>query len=81
MWTCVALSCSNASWAEALRKELIILQKQNLLKSTLIFVVEDPEGTVGGGGATLNALQVITERLSIVKGYSTVSYTSTPDLF
>ena len=74
MWTCIALSCSDASWAQALRKDLVLLQKQNILQSTLLLVIEDPEGTVGGGGATLNALQVITERLSIVKGYSSVNY-------
>ena len=76
MWTCIALSCSDASWAQALRKELIVLQKQGILKSTLLLVIEDPEGTVGGGGATLNALQVITERLSIAKGFSTVNLIS-----
>ena len=46
MWTCIALCCSDASWAQARRKELTLLQKERILKSTLLLVVEDPEGTV-----------------------------------
>ena len=73
MWTCIALTCSDPLWAEALREELGLLQKQDLLESCLqCIVLEDPVGTVGSGGATLNALLVIVERLSHLKGHTTV---------
>ena len=81
MWTCIAFTCSDPQWAQALREELIIFQKQNLLRSSLqCFVLEDPAGTVGSGGATLNALLVTVERLCNLSGHTTVTITSSQTL-
>ena len=73
MWTCVAVTCCDSRWAKALRQELDILHRQKLLNSELpCLVLEDPPGTVGSGGATLNALLVTAERLCSINGHSTV---------
>lgn len=74
MWTCVAVTCRDSNWAKALRNELAILHSQNLLKSqSPCIVLEDPLGTVGSGGATLNALLVTVERLCSKTGHTTVT--------
>ncbi|KAG1683639.1 L-fucose kinase [Nymphon striatum] len=46
--------------------ELDILQKQEKIhRDTILIVVEDPVPNIGSGGATLNALLVIAEKLSV----------------
>ena len=45
--------------------ELELRQSKGLIsKDTLVLALEDPRGGVGSGGATLNALLVVTEHLS-----------------
>ena len=50
--------------------ELELRQSKGLIsKDTLVLALEDPRGGVGSGGATLNALLVVTERLSAKAGF------------
>lgn len=50
--------------------ELELRQSKGLIsKDTLVLALEDPRGGVGSGGATLNALLVVTEHLSAKAGF------------
>ena len=50
--------------------ELELRQSKGLIgKDTLVLALEDPRGDVGSGGATLNALLVVTEHLSAKAGF------------
>ena len=50
--------------------ELELHQSKGLIsKDTLVLALEDPRGDVGSGGATLNALLVVTEHLSAKAGF------------
>ena len=50
--------------------ELEIHQSKGFIaKDVLILTLEDPKGGVGSGGATLNALLVVTEHLSAEAGF------------
>lgn len=50
--------------------ELELHQSKGLIsKDTLVLALEDPRGGVGSGGATLNALLVVTEHLSAKAGF------------
>ena len=50
--------------------ELEIHQSKGFIgKDVLILTLEDPKGGVGSGGATLNALLVVTEHLSAKTGF------------
>ena len=49
---------------------LELRQSKGLIsKDTLVLALEDPRGGVGSGGATLNALLVVTEHLSAKAGF------------
>lgn len=65
MWTCITLTCWDASWARGLREELKILKKQNLLNSENFCIVhhEPIVDTEEIGGLTLNALLVTVEAI------------------
>ena len=50
--------------------ELELRQSKGLIsKDTLVLALEDPRGGVGSGGATLNALLVVSEHLSAKAGF------------
>ena len=75
MWTCVVLTCCDPRWAKTLREELTILKEQKLINPELLcLVLEDPSGTVGSGGATLNALLVTVEKLCSIQGHLAVRF-------
>ena len=48
------------------------LRKQTggISDSTIVLALEDPKGQVGSGGATINALLVVTEYISVQSGYT-----------
>ena len=48
-----------------LRKDSAILPE-----NVITLALEDPKGQVGSGGATLNALLVVTEYMSVQAGYT-----------
>jgi fucokinase len=51
-------------------KELELRQKKGLIdKQCLVLAIEDPEQSIGSGGATLNALQIVVESLSARNNY------------
>ena len=51
--------------------ELQTRQKKGLISSsTVVLTAEDPAQKVGSGGATINALLLITEHLSAKAGYT-----------
>lgn len=51
--------------------ELEIFKKEGKIhKETILLVIEDPAPGIGSGGATLNALLVIAEKLSAMLNYS-----------
>lgn len=69
MWTCVTVTCRDATWASAINEELSILNSQSLLNSQLCVISPDPRGTEGDGEATLNALLVTLERLNNIRDF------------
>lgn len=73
-WTAIVLTCSNKHYAYAYQKELETRQLKGLIsRDALVLTVEDPEARIGSGGATLNALLVVTEHLSAKAGYTVVA--------
>nr|XP_058947533.1 L-fucose kinase-like [Pocillopora verrucosa] len=69
-WTAIVLTCQNKTSARTLQTELELRQSKGLIsKDTLVLALEDPRGGVGSGGATLNALLVVTEHLSAKAGF------------
>lgn len=72
MWTCVTVTCRDATWASAINEELSILNSQSLLNSQLCVISPDPRGTEGDGEATLNALLVTLERLNNIRDFKNV---------
>ena len=68
MWTAIVVTCPFKSWCSPLEEELHKIVKLGAFKAETIVVVPDPgedgEVGVGSGGATLNALLVVTEHLS-----------------
>ena len=55
----------------ALSTELDIHKSKGFIdQDVLTLVLEDPKERVGSGGATLNALMVVTEHLSAQAGYT-----------
>lgn len=73
MWTCIAVTCSDSKWANAITEELSILNNQSLLNCQLSCVVlKDTGGTVSDGDKTLNALLVTVEKLCNNKGFENV---------
>ena len=81
MWTAIVLTCPQKAWCTALELELQKILKFRHISSSAVLVVPDPGseeegGGVGSGGATLNALLVVTEHLSARAGHTTL----VPDL-
>ncbi len=73
MWTCIAITCSDLTWAEAIKEEVEILNNQNLLISELpCLVLQNPVGSVENGEATLNALLASVEMLCNNRGFENV---------
>lgn len=73
MWTCVAITCSDPKWANAITEELSTLNNQGLLNSQLFCVVlKDTGGSFSDGEETLNALLVTVEKLCNSKGFEIV---------
>lgn len=72
--TCVVVTCPSLTWATSIEAELGILQKRGIIAEAVkILTVEDPASNIGSGAATLNALLVVTEFLSVQEGYSVIS--------
>ncbi|XP_064467245.1 L-fucose kinase-like isoform X2 [Ornithodoros turicata] len=72
--TCIVVTCSTLRWATAVEAELTILQKQGIIPEDVkLLTVEDPANNIGSGAATLNALLVVTEFLSVREGYLVIS--------
>ncbi|XP_031558045.1 L-fucose kinase-like [Actinia tenebrosa] len=72
-WSAIVLTCQNKTSADAFKKELDIRQNEGFIdKNTRILAIEDPKSRVGSGGATLNALLVVTEHLSAEAGFTTM---------
>ncbi|KAM7427969.1 hypothetical protein ABFA07_020983 [Porites harrisoni] len=73
-WGAIVLTCRKRQSAFAFQRELEILQNKGFIeKDVLILTLEDPKGGVGSGGATLNALLVVTEHLSAKAGFGVVT--------
>lgn len=59
-------------------QELEIHQNKGFIdKDVLLLTLEDPKARVGSGGATVNALLVVTEHLSAKAGYEVSFYSCT----
>lgn len=64
-------SLPTARYNELLFAELMARQSKGLIpKDTLLLVIDDPVKGIGSGGATLNALLVISENLASQAGYT-----------
>ncbi|XP_022083958.1 L-fucose kinase-like [Acanthaster planci] len=73
-WTAIVVTCTDEASAEPLQYELEVRQKKGYIdKDVLLLTVEDPQTRVGSGGATLNALLVVSEHLSQRHGYTVVT--------
>lgn len=60
----------NSIFFVSLMSELEIHQSKGFIsKDVLILTLEDPKGGVGSGGATINALLVVTEHLRAKTGF------------
>ena len=67
MWTAIVVTCPNPAWCNALEKEVKNILRFGDQDAEVVLVVPDParnERGVGSGGASLNALLVLTEHLS-----------------
>ncbi|XP_071959092.1 L-fucose kinase-like [Antedon mediterranea] len=73
-WTAIALTCRSKTDAQVYQRELEIRKKMGLIDENVVIVtVEDPGGSVGSGGATLNALLVLAEHLSAKKNFTVLN--------
>ncbi|XP_013387060.1 L-fucose kinase-like isoform X2 [Lingula anatina] len=73
-WTAIVLTCQNKHSANACQKELETRQQKGFIdEDVLLLTVEDPASQVGSGGATLNALLVVSEHLSAKQGYTVIN--------
>ncbi|XP_073233472.1 L-fucose kinase-like [Porites lutea] len=73
-WGAIVLTCRKRQSAFAFQRELEVLQNKGFIeKDVLILTLEDPKGGVGSGGATLNALLVVTEHLNAKAGFGVVT--------
>ena len=77
MWTAIVLTCPERSWCSPLEENLRRTLKFRQIDVSEVVVVADPGseeegGGVGSGGATLNALLVVTEHLSARAGHTTL---------
>uniref|UniRef100_H2YTS9 Uncharacterized protein n=1 Tax=Ciona savignyi TaxID=51511 RepID=H2YTS9_CIOSA len=73
-WTALVITCKSKKQADAIQSQLDMRQKLGILaKDLLILCIEDPQEGLGSGGATLNALLVVTELLSAQRDYTVVT--------
>ncbi|XP_072528529.1 L-fucose kinase isoform X3 [Salminus brasiliensis] len=73
-WTVVVLTCQHRDSVYAFQRELEMRQQRGVLPpGALLLTVPDPQGRIGSGGATLNALLVAAEHLSARAGYTVVT--------
>ena len=73
MWSCITITCSDAIWAKAIKEEIDIFNNQNLLNSELpCLVLQNPQGSVRNGEASLNALLSSVEWLCNNRGFENV---------
>ncbi|XP_038068725.1 L-fucose kinase-like [Patiria miniata] len=73
-WTAIIVTCTDEASVQPLQYELEVRQKKGYIdKDVLLLTVEDPQVRVGSGGATLNALLVVSEHLSQRHGYTVVN--------
>lgn len=73
-WDAIVLTCQRKTSARAIQKELEVHQSKGFIgKDVVLITLEDPKGGVGSGGATLNALLVVTEHLSAKAGFRVVT--------
>ena len=74
MWTAVVVTCPQQAWCQAVQEEVAAAMAQTGEAAELVLVVPDPgtTGGVGSGGASLNALLVLTEHLSARAGHTTI---------
>ncbi|XP_023244220.1 L-fucose kinase-like isoform X3 [Centruroides sculpturatus] len=74
MWDCLVVTCPPDGRALALQKETELLRSRGWLDLDLpVLTAEDPAPAAGSGTATLNALLVAAEFLSLRQGYSVVT--------
>lgn len=68
-WAAVAVTCRSKQYARAVEKEFELRQSDGALPKDVIFLcVTDPQEGLGSGGATVNALLVVAEHLSVKNG-------------
>lgn len=73
-WTAIVLTCQSKVSAQSLQKELEIHQSKGFInEEVLLLALEDPKARIGSGGATVNALLVVTEHLSAKAGFETLT--------
>nr|XP_002122353.1 L-fucose kinase-like [Ciona intestinalis] len=73
-WTALVVTCKTKDYADAIQAQLEMRQKLGeLSKDLMILCIEDPQEGLGSGGATLNALLVVTELLSAKNNYTVVT--------
>eukprot|EP00047_Mylnosiga_fluctuans_P004512 m.234963 g.234963 ORF g.234963 m.234963 type:complete len:1084 (-) comp12747_c0_seq1:63-3314(-) len=72
-WTAIVLTCMKREHASFYLDEFKQRQDAGFISTkTRIMIAEDPNARVGSGGATLNALLVVTELLSALAGQTVV---------
>ncbi|XP_064610503.1 L-fucose kinase-like [Liolophura sinensis] len=73
-WTAIVLTCTHMDASYAYQRELEIRQEKGYIdKDVILLTAEDPKSQVGSGGATLNALLMVSEYISAKQGFSVVN--------
>ena len=73
-WTAIVVTCFSSELAECVGKELELMKKYGKISiKTTTVAIADPQPNIGSGGATINAVLVISEMLSAKKGYYTLT--------
>lgn len=73
-WTAIVLTSTNRNRGSAFLAEFRRRQSAGFIPAeTHVLTVDDPQTKVGSGGATLNALLVVTEYLSAQAGHTVVT--------
>ena len=74
LWSAIIITCKSEAYAKNANDELEYRKKIGIIdKNTITLAVEDPQKEIGSGGATINALLVISELLSVKYNYSALS--------
>nr|CAB3247406.1 L-fucose kinase-like [Phallusia mammillata] len=73
-WTSLLITCKTKQYADAIQHQMDLKKQLGFLPADLdILCIEDPQDGVGSGGATLNALLILTEHLSAKNGHTVVT--------